>query len=87
MSTFSFNVAAPKESAHLSINGDLLEKAQQLNIDLSATLEASLANMVREKKQLRSEWVENNRAGIEALNEFMDKYGLFSDSFRKVGAS
>ena len=47
MSNLVFNPAAPKKSANLSINSDLLQQAKQLNINLSKTLEQHLAEIAK----------------------------------------
>ena len=44
MGNITFDQMAPKKSANLSINADLLQQAKQLNINLSQTLEQRLAD-------------------------------------------
>ena len=51
MSVILFNQAAPKKSANLSINADLLQQAKKLNINLSQTLEQHLAEIVRQAQR------------------------------------
>lgn len=77
-----FNKKAPKKATNLSINSDLLEKAKNLKINLSATLEQALINEV--KISTRQQWLDENKEAIEALNEHTEKHGLFSDSFREL---
>jgi antitoxin CcdA len=72
---------APKRPTNLSINSDLLVKARNLKINLSATLEQALANEVRAAEQ--EQWLNNNKEAIQALNELSEKNGLFSDSYRE----
>lgn len=48
------NPHAPKRAVNLSVNGDLLNKAKDLDIQLSATLEQALAEAL--KKKLRELW-------------------------------
>ncbi len=72
---------ATKKATNLSINSDLLSKARELNINLSATLEHALESELR--KSERDNWLANNKKAIEALNELVDKNGLFSDAYRE----
>lgn len=76
----AYNTQAPKRAANLSINADLLSKAKELDINLSATLEQALIEALR--KKLRDQWVAENQAAIEAYNEHVDKQGVFSDGLR-----
>ncbi len=73
---------APKKSANLSINSDLLKQARGLKINLSATLEHALEEKV--KKAVKENWLKDNKKAIEALNELAEENGLFSDSYRKL---
>ena len=52
MSNLVFNPTAPKKSANLSINADLLQQAKQLNINLSQTLAQHLAEIVRQARSM-----------------------------------
>ena len=65
----------------MSINSDLLEKAKGLNINLSATLEAALAEQLRTEQ--RNQWKAENAKAIEAYNRFVEDNGVFSDGLRK----
>ena len=72
---------APKKPTNLSLNSDLLIKARSLKINLSAALEQALAEEIRAIE--KSQWLENNKKALEALNDLADKNGLFSDSYRQ----
>jgi len=76
----AYDTQAPKRAANLSINADLLSKARDLNINLSATLEQALVEALR--KKARDRWVAENKAAMEAYNEYVDKHGAFSDGLR-----
>lgn len=71
------NSKAPKRSANLSVNGDLLSKAKALDINLSATLEQALITAVREKQ--RTQWLAENSAAMSAYNDHVEQHGVFSD--------
>jgi len=75
---YLFNENAPKKATNLSINSDLLSKARSLKINLSATLEQALESEVRDFE--KGHWLKENKKAIDALNELVDKHGLFSDS-------
>lgn len=75
-----FNLSAPKKPTNVSINSDLLEKAKGLNINLSATLEAALAEQLRAEQ--RNQWKAENAKAIQAYNSFVEENGVFSDGLR-----
>ena len=75
-----FDETASKKATNLSINSDLLSKAKKLKINLSATLEQALTDELRSTE--RDKWLKTNKRAIDSLNEFSEKNGLFSDSYR-----
>ena len=77
-----FDSSAVKKPTNLTVNSDLLFRARKLNINLSATLEKALvAELKNAEKQ---SWLKKNKKAISALNNFSEKNGLFSDSYRKL---
>ena len=76
-----YNANAPKKSANLSINSDLLQQAKDHKINLSRALEQRIVEMLLEEK--RREWGEENRDAIEAYNRRIATGGVFSDSLRR----
>ena len=81
MSNIVFNHTAPKKSANLSINADLLQQAKQLNINLSQTLEQHLAEIIRQAQ--RSQWLAENQGALDQYNRRVEKRGTFSDGLRR----
>ncbi|MCL4779773.1 MAG: type II toxin-antitoxin system CcdA family antitoxin [Gammaproteobacteria bacterium] len=75
-----YNPQAPKRPANLSINSDLLNKAKELEINLSATLEQALGAALRERQQ--AAWLAENKAAMAAYNDHVEKHGVFSDELR-----
>ncbi|CDF85724.1 hypothetical protein PKB_4399 [Pseudomonas knackmussii B13] len=71
---------APKRTVNVSVNGDLLNKARDLDIDFSEVLERALIEALKEKQHER--WLEENRQSIKAYNEHVDACGVFSDGLR-----
>ena len=78
---YAYNTQAPKKPTNVSINSDLLQKAKDLKINLSATLELALAEQLR--NQQRVEWLHENANAIQTYNQFVETNGTFSDSVRK----
>lgn len=75
-----YDLRAPKKTINLSINSDLLNRARSLNINLSATLENSLKQILEAKKA--EQWKLENRAAILAYNDFVEESGCLSDEHR-----
>jgi antitoxin CcdA len=75
-----YDLQAPKKAANLTINSDLLLKAKEENINLSATLENALADKLQ---QIRKEkWLRENANAIQFYNDFVEENGLFGDDIR-----
>ena len=75
-----YDVQAPKKATNLSVNSDLLNRVRSLNINLSSTFEAALKQVLAEQHQ--KQWKIENRAAVQAYNEFVEDNGLFSDEYR-----
>lgn len=71
---------AIKKATNLSINSDLLAKAKELQINLSATLETALAEAINRKQ--REQWQIENLTAIENYNRSIEENGAFSDGLR-----
>ncbi|MBU0632581.1 type II toxin-antitoxin system CcdA family antitoxin [bacterium] len=79
--TAYYNQNAPKKSANLSINSDLIAQAKALKINLSKLLEEQLVQIIANKKE--SLWVQENKEAIESYNERISINGTFSDRLRR----
>jgi antitoxin CcdA len=75
-----YDSQAPKKPTNLSINSDLLQKAKVMNINLSATLEQALTDLLLQKE--REQWLLENKQAINQYNEFVETNGVFSDGLR-----
>lgn len=75
-----YNSQAPKRATNLSINSDLLSKAKDLDINLSAALEQALAQLLKQRQQ--EQWLQENREAIAAYNQDVEKHGAFGDALR-----
>lgn len=76
----TFDIQAPKKPTNVSVNSDLLAKAKELKINLSATLETALTEIVSARQ--RELWRLENQAAIEAYNQLVEKHGTFGDDLR-----
>lgn len=76
----SYDPNAPKRAANLSVNADLLSKAKELDINLSATLEQGLIDALKAKQ--RAQWLAENRSAMGAYNQYVEAHGVFSDGLR-----
>jgi antitoxin CcdA len=79
--TACYNPNAPKKSANLSINSDLIQQAKALKINLSKLLEEKLAQTIAAQKE--SLWLQENKEAIENYNDRVSKNGTFSDRLRR----
>ncbi len=75
-----FDTQAPKKPTNVCINSDLLAQAKDLKINLSATLESALTDVVNARQQ--ELWKQTNKAAIEAFNQLVEENGVFSDDLR-----
>ena len=75
-----YDIHAPKKATNLSLNSDLLQKARNLKVNLSATLEQALKDKL---KSVEAEnWKKENKAAITAYNEFVTENGCIGDEYR-----
>ena len=65
---------APKRAVNLSLNGQMLDRARELGMNLSATVDALLAEEVR--KRYWERWNEDNKEAIEHYNARIEREGL-----------
>jgi antitoxin CcdA len=70
-----------KRATNVTIDPALLAEARALNINLSATFEASLREAVVTQKA--AHWLEENRAALMAYNTWIDQNGLPLEEYRQ----
>lgn len=75
-----YDSQAPKKATNLSINSDLLGKARELDINLSAALEQALTQLLKQHQQ--EQWLAQNREAIAAYNQEIEKNGTFGHALR-----
>lgn len=71
---------ALKKPTNLSINGDLLAKSREMQINLSALLEAALTEKLAQAEN--EKWQARNKLAIVSYNNMVNEQGCFSDSTR-----
>ncbi len=69
-----------RKAVNVSIQAELLAAARAEGINMSATLEAALADQLRIRR--RDKWRSENAAAIEAYNRDVDENGSFGDHTR-----
>ena len=79
-SPVSYDREASRKPTRLRVNGDLLEKARELGVDLATTLEEAFALEVHRRQ--REAWLAENREAIKAYNELTERDGVFSTGLR-----
>jgi antitoxin CcdA len=75
-----YDHTAPKKPTSLTVNSDLLVKAKDLQINISAVLESALEEAVKQKR--RNDWIEQNSESITEYNKVINDFGIFSDDLR-----
>ncbi len=76
----TYDPGAARRPTNLSINSDLLRQARELDINLSHTLEQSLAEAVNRKRAER--WLQENREAIAQYNADVEQNGVFGEGLR-----
>lgn len=68
------------QNVTMAVERALLSRAREAGINLSATLTAALDAELRQHETRK--WQEENMKALEALNNFHDEHGCFSDEYR-----
>ena len=75
----------PKKATNLSLSVATLDKARELGMNLSQTVDALLAEEV--KRRNREKWNERNKEAIADYNERIAQHGLPLAKYRTFGKS
>ena len=73
-------MSASKKAVNLSVDAALLREARDRNINLSATLERALEDVLRQDRRAR--WLADNRPRIAAYNQLVESHGAVADTLR-----
>jgi len=75
----------PKKATNLSLSVATLDKARELGMNLSQTVDALLAEEV--KRRYWERWRDENQEAFTAYNERVAKHGLPLAKYRTFGKS
>lgn len=75
-----YDPSAPKKPTNVSINSELLRKAKEFEINLSATLEHALADKVKQRQQ--ELWLSANKSAIDEYNQYTEQNANAGDPLR-----
>ncbi len=71
---------ALRRAANLSIDGDLMDEAKAMKINLSRAAEVGIARAVAAERARR--WSEENADVVRGTNEYIAKHGLPLQKYR-----
>jgi antitoxin CcdA len=75
-----YDIHAPRKATNVTVNADLLAQARELDVNLSAELDARLIEVIRQRRAQR--WLEENAAAIEETNRLTEEHGTFGAQWR-----
>lgn len=75
----TYDSTARKRPVNLTLNEDLVAQARQLTSNLSAVVEALLAEYVTEEKQRRAAEADTVRETVAIWNRFAEEGASFAD--------
>lgn len=78
--TAIYNKDAKKKATNISINSELLEKAKKYKINISANVEKTLEELIKQHEI--QNWEKENKKAIEHYNKRISENGAFSDGLR-----
>jgi len=70
-----------RRATNLSLDEKLVAEARELELNVSRIVEDRLREVVRDERARR--WLEENRAGFEAFERFVEKNGIFNEDERE----
>ena len=78
--TAIYNKEAKKKATNISINSELLEKAKKYKINISANVEKTLEELIKQEEI--KNWEKENKEAIDSYNQRISENGLFSYGLR-----
>ena len=70
-------ISKVKKSFNASLPPEILEEARKLKLNLSAVLTEALLEKIRQNQ--RETWLRENKESVDAVNQWVDENGSFSD--------
>jgi antitoxin CcdA len=81
MTTRTVPAGQARRPVNVTLPSQLLEDAKALGLNVSQACESGLLATVAAAKEQR--WRDENRAGIEAWNAYVDEHGLPLEEYRQ----
>lgn len=78
--TAIFDKKAKKKATNVTINSDLLKKAKEYKLNISAQIEEKLEEVIKNLEAQK--WQKENSQAIDDYNKRVEKNGVFSDGLR-----
>ncbi|EFK3893460.1 type II toxin-antitoxin system CcdA family antitoxin [Escherichia ruysiae] len=70
-------ISKVKKSVNASLPPEILEEARKLKLNLSAVLTEALLEKIHQNQ--RETWLRENKESVDAVNQWVDENGSFSD--------
>lgn len=70
-------ISKVKKSVNVSLPPEILEEARKLKLNLSAVLTEALLEKILQNQ--RETWLRENKKSVDAVNQWVDENGSFSD--------
>lgn len=70
----SYSADQTKRRLNVTVRADLIEEAKALGINISSVLERALETETRLRR--REQWQTDNRAAMDAWNDWLDENGM-----------
>ena len=71
-----------KRAVNLSLDSDLLDEAKSYGLNLSRTVESSLAETLKMERHRR--WQAENASALADFDRYIDEHGLFGAEWRAL---
>jgi antitoxin CcdA len=77
-----YDAAAPKRPVNLTLNGDLIARARQEGLNLSALAEEAVAAALN--RRAREKWDAEIAQGCRAHDQYLAEYGSVAEAVRNL---
>jgi len=79
-----YNAGARKRAVNLTLNEDLVAQARGVTDNLSAVVEALLADFLAREKQKRADTIEAAKQSCATWNRIYEEYGSPADEYSNL---
>lgn len=77
----AFAPPSPKQAVNVTLDAGLVAEARELGLNLSQACEQGLRHATDQERARR--WVEENKAAMDSINEWVEKNGIPFIEYRK----